>query len=160
MLCFRPHLFQCFYKAGSPSETATLGSAILFISALHVPACSYLHRYHPSTCFSLQQISIHAFRPRYMPSKNNTSLEHSSLGGIAHISQNLAVFLLKLRPPPNIVDCASLPNSQSKKLFNSFELLSIGCVKVVLHTLQSQRWEPALVFPDFTLFFPQTGQFT
>ena len=131
-----------------------------FIKAIHAPACSYRHKYHPSTCFSSQQIRTHAFRPRYMPSRNNTSLASSILGGIGHMSQNFDVFRLNVLPSPGIVDCDSLPNNQSKKICNSLELLSILCVNDVLHSLQNQRCDPAFVFPDLTHFFPQTGQFT
>ena len=43
---------------------------------------------------------------------------------------------------------------------SSLDSLLILCVSDVLQFLQSQRCEPAFVFPDFTHFIPQTGQFT
>lgn len=155
------HIFlNAFVKPVPPSETTILGSAIRFIRAIQAPACSYLHKYHPKTFFSSQQIRTHALRPRYMPSRNKTSRASSIFGGIGQISQNFAVFLLNVRPFPGISDCACFPNNHSKNICNSFDVLSILCVKEDLHFLQSQRCVPALVLPDLTHLFPQTGQFT
>lgn len=43
---------------------------------------------------------------------------------------------------------------------NYFEGLSILCVTDELHFLQSQRCDPAFVFPALIHLFPHTGQFT
>lgn len=160
VFCFGPYLFNAFAKPVPPSDTTIWGSAIRFINALHASACSYRHKYQPSTFLSSQQIKTHVFRPIYIPSKNYTSLAASIFGGMGHIFQNFDVFLLNVLPSPGISDCDSLLNNQSKKICNSFELLSILCVNDVLHSLQNQRCDPAFVFPDLTHFFPQTGQFT
>lgn len=48
---------------------------------------------------------MHSFRPRYIPSRNNTSLDSSIFGAIGYISQNFAVFRLNVRPSPAMDTC-------------------------------------------------------
>ena len=63
------------------------------------------------------------------------------------MSQNFDVFLLNDLPSPDIADCDSSPNSQSKKICSSLDSLLILCVNDVFQFLQSHRCEPAFVFP-------------
>ena len=56
------------------------------------------------TYLSSQQINIHAFRPRYIPSRKSTSFVSSTLGGSGQMFQNLAVFLRNVLPSPGITD--------------------------------------------------------
>ena len=92
-------LRSALLKPEPPSDTTITGSAILDLNAFQAPECSYLHRYHPSTYSSSQQINIHAFLARYMPSKYTTSFLSSMTGGIGHRFQNFAVFLRNILPP-------------------------------------------------------------
>jgi hypothetical protein len=80
--------------------------------------------------------------------------------GIGHIFQYLAVLRLNVLPSPGIDDWDSFPNNQSKKICSSLAELSILCVTDELHFLQSQRCDPAFVFPALIHLFPHTGQFT
>lgn len=81
------------------------------------------------------------------------------MGGIGHISQNCAVFLRNVLPPPGMSACLARERSQARKAESCLAELSI--LRVVLAPLEVHlhRVLPALVLPFLAILLPQTGQF-
>ena len=94
-----------------------------------------------------------------MPSTKTTLRAASTLGGIGHISQNRAVFLRNVLPPPGMSACLERPSSQPRKSARSLGALSILLTELAPQEVHLHRVLPALVLPFLAILLPQTGQF-
>ena len=82
----------------------------------------------------------------------------SILGGMGHISQKGAHFLLKVLPAPGISDWRLRDKSHARKVLRSLAEVSIFLTELEPQHLHLKRVLPAFVFPFLTILEPQTGQ--
>ena len=124
---------------------------------LYNPTCKTINPY--LWCFALGHFLLRAFLNPVPPS-DTTTLGSAIFGDITHISQNLDVFLLKGLPPPDILLCTSLLNSQFKNYWSCLVSLSIFGVNANLQDLQNHLWVPDFILPCFIHLQLQMGQLT
>ena len=127
------------------------------MSAAQARLFSERHRCQPRACPSSEAISTTALRPRWMPSTKTTLRGDSTFGGMGHISQNLAVFRLKVLPPPGMSAWRLLVSSQPRKESSSFAELSILRTELAPQEVHLHRVLPALVLPFLFILAPQRG---
>lgn len=72
-------------------------------------------------------------------------------------SQNLAVFRLKVLPPPGMSAWRPRPSSHPRKAPRSFAALSILWVELAPQEAHLHRVLPALVLPFLFILAPQRG---